>query len=182
MVYPLIFVMAAIGISWFLEVKKIKKFIPLTTVYAATILLLLASLFFVRPNYLAYASEILPKNFIVNLKGMGEGSFEAANYLNNLPDARNMIIWSDKGAVCEAFVGKCFVDFKREIFRENKIDYFVISTDRKSRSLKMSNPMRKTVDFERIYNEKKYVYNISVANNPNDFVRVIKASDLLNKE
>ena len=43
---------------------------------------------------------------------MGEGSIEAANYLNALPGAGEMTIWSDKGAVCEAFIGKCLIDFK----------------------------------------------------------------------
>jgi len=179
MVYPLIFVMAAIGLSRFLEDKKIKKYIPLSTAYAAVILLLLASLMFVRPNYLAYASEILPKSFIVNLKGMGEGSFEAANFLNNLPDARNLTIWSDKGAVCEAFAGKCFIDFNREIFRENKIDYFVISTDRRSRSFKMAPAVQKLADIKKIYGSDNYIFNVTIANNPNDFVRVFQASEFL---
>jgi 4-amino-4-deoxy-L-arabinose transferase-like glycosyltransferase len=182
MVYPLIFVMAAIGISKFLEKEKVKKYVPLLTAYAAAIILLFASLFFIKPNYLAYASEILPKSFIVNLKGMGEGSFEAANYLNKLPDAQNMTIWSDKGAVCEVFMGKCFIDFKKKSTEENKIDYFVISTDRRSRSLKMSGSIKKMVKVKDVYEDNNYVFNVTIANNPNDFVRVIKASDLLNKE
>ena len=96
----------------FLEIKKIEKYIPSFFAIIAIFAILEASLFFIKPNFLAYASEILPKNFIVNLKGMGEGSYETAQYLNQLPNASNMIIWSDKGAVCERFVGKCFVDFK----------------------------------------------------------------------
>jgi 4-amino-4-deoxy-L-arabinose transferase-like glycosyltransferase len=182
MVYPLIFVMAAIGFSKFLEKERVKKYLPLPIAYLATIALLFASLFFVRPNYLAYASEILSKNFIVNLKGMGEGSFEAANYLNNLPDAQSMTIWSDKGAVCEVFRGKCLIDFKKKPSEEVKIDYFVISTDRRSRSLKMAASIKKMIEVKKVYGYDKYVFNVTIANNPNDFVRVIKASDLLNQE
>lgn len=181
MVYPLIFVVAAIGISQFFEIEKIKKNIPLPAAYLASIIILFFSLQGVKPNFLAYASEILPKNFIVNLKGMGEGSIEAANYLNGLPNAHDMTIWSDKGAVCEAFAGKCFIDFKKKTFEENKIEYFVVSTDRRSRSLKMSGSIKNLADFSKIYASNNYVYNDMIDNNPNDFVKVFKSSDFLNQ-
>ena len=181
MVYPLAFTLAAIGISQFMEIPKIKKFIPVLTTYLVTILLLIASLFFIKPNFLAYASEILPNNFIVNLKGMGEGSFEAATYLNSLPGAHNMTIWSDKGAVCERFVGNCFIDFKKATFEQNKIDYFVVSTDRKSRTLKLSGAVRKDADFAKAYAANNPAFDIVIDNNPNNFVKVIKAGDILVK-
>jgi hypothetical protein len=181
MVYPLIFIVAAIGISQLLEVEKIKKNVPLAAAYAVSIVILLGSLFIVRPNFLAYASEILPSNFIVNLKGMGEGSFEAAQYLNGLPGAHEATIWSDKGAVCEVFAGKCFIDFKKTTFLQNKIDYFIVSTDRRSRSLKMSKSLKNIVDFEKIYKSEKYDFRFLINNNPNDFVKVFKASEFLSQ-
>jgi hypothetical protein len=180
-VYPLIFVVVAIGVSQFLEIEKIKKIVPLFTVYAVLIVVLLGSLFISRPNFLAYASEILPNNFIVNLKGMGEGSFEAAEYLNGLPNAHDMTIWSDKGAVCEVFAGKCFIDFKKTTFLQNKIDYFVVSTDRRSRSLKMSKSLKNIADFEKIYKSDNYVFRFIINNNPNDFVKVFKSSEFLSQ-
>jgi hypothetical protein len=179
MVYPLIFVVAAIGITRFLEIKNIKKYVPMATAYLVLIIVLWGSLFIVKPNYLAYASEILPKNFIVNLKGMGEGSFEAASYLNNLPNANDMTIWSDKGAVCEAFVGKCLIDFKRSTFEQNKFDYFVISTDRRSRSLKRTKYIRYKANFQHIYASHNYVFNVIIDNNPNDFVRIFGSAEFL---
>ncbi|HUD08526.1 MAG TPA: hypothetical protein VMQ48_00350, partial [Candidatus Saccharimonadales bacterium] len=180
-VYPLIFVVAAIGVSQFFEMEKVKKFVPLLTAYAVLIIVLLGSLFIARPNFLAYASEILPNNFIVNLKGMGEGSFEAASYLNSLPNAHDMTIWSDKGAVCEVFAGKCFIDFKKTTFLQNKIDYFVVSTDRRSRSLKMSKSLKNIADFEKIYKSNNYSFRFIINNNPNDFVKVFKSSEFLSQ-
>ena len=181
MVYPLIFVVAAIGISQLVEFKKIRKYVSLPAVYAVSIIVLLGSLFIVRPNFLAYASELLPKNFIVNLKGMGEGSFEAATFLNSLPGAHEMTIWSDKGAVCEAFVGKCLIDFKEKALRENKIDYFVFSTDRRSRSIKKTSLTKGMLDFVKSYQSQDYVFLVIINNNPNDFVKVLKSSDVLIK-
>lgn len=179
-IYPLVFVVAAIGISQFFEIKKIKKNIPLPVVYLATILILFFSLQGVKPNFLAYASEILPKNFIVNLKGMGEGSIEAANYLNALPNARDMAIWSDKGAVCEAFVGKCFIGFNKDTLEGGgKIDYFVVSTDRQSRTLKMSKSRQDVVDFKKAYKSNEYVFRTIINNNPNDFVKIFESKNIL---
>ncbi len=180
-VYPLIFVVAAFGVSQFFEIKKVKKNIPLPAIYLASIIILFFSLQGVKPNFLAYASEILPKNFIVNLKGMGEGSFEAASWLNSLPGAENMNIWSDKGAVCERFTGNCFIDFKKQTFEQNKFDYIVVSTDRRSRSLKMSNSIKNTVNFKDVYASNNYSFNILIDNNPNDFVKVFKASEFINQ-
>jgi 4-amino-4-deoxy-L-arabinose transferase-like glycosyltransferase len=181
MVYPLIFVLAAIGISQFFEIDKVKKNITFPAVLASCFLLLLASLYFVKPHFLAYASEILPKNYVVNLKEMGEGSYEAASYLNKLPNAQEMKIWSDKGAVCEAFVGKCFIDFKSQVFEENRIDYFVISTDRRSRSLKRTGLLKEEVDIKKLYESNNYVFEAIIANNPNNFVRIYPAEEFLKK-
>ncbi len=181
MVYPLIFVVGAIGVSQLMELKKVRKYISLPAVYIVSIIVLLGSLFIVKPHFLAYASEILPKKFIVNLKGMGEGSFEAASYLNSLPGAHEMTIWSDKGAVCEVYAGKCLIDFKEKTFKENKIDYFVFSTDRRSRSIKRTSMTRGMLDFAKSYKSQNYAFLVIINNNPNDFVKVIKSSDVLIK-
>lgn len=179
-VYPLMFVLAAIGAARFLEIEKIRKYVPAVTMYLVSAIVLLASLALVRPHYLAYASELLPKSHIVNLKGMGEGSIQAAQYLNSLPGAENMTIWSDKGAVCEAFFGRCFINFERETFRDNGISYFVVSADRRSRSLKMSENVRNTVDFEQLYNgNHPPAFEEIIGRNPNNFVKVFKAADFL---
>lgn len=179
MVYPLAFVLAAIGISEILKIEKIKKLVPVWVAYFVSILILIASLFSVKPNFLAYASEILPNDFIVNLKGMGEGSYEAATYLNSLPNAHDMTIWSDKGAVCEVFVGRCFIDFKKQTFKENRFDYFVVSTDRKSRTLKLSGGVNEKADFKKAYALEHPAYELIIDNNPNNFVKVIKGTDIL---
>lgn len=192
MVYPLAFILASMGISRIIEEDKVKKYLAAPAAYFVTIILLITSLHFIKPDYLAYASEILPENQIVNLKGMGEGSIEAAYYLNSLPNAHEMTIWSDKGAVCEAFVGKCFIDFKRKTFADNKIDYFVVSTDRQSRTVKLSQGL-KVVDeenirakedlssyvrFEDLYNQKNPAFEVIIGGRSVNFVKVIKTSDI----
>lgn len=186
MTYPLAFVLAAIGAKQFVKMERIKRWTlgvsrlhaTLDTqclAYLILIPLLLFSLFSIKPHFLAYASEILPKSMIVNLKGMGEGSVEAAYYLNSLPGAHEMTIWADKGAVCEAFVGRCFIDFDRKTFTENKISYFVLSTDRRSRSLKMSGGKVGTANFTELYTSTKSEFEVIIGGREVNFVKVIKA-------
>ncbi len=177
-VYPLMFIVAAVGFFQFMELKAVKKYVPLATIYIAFIAVLVASLFLARPHFLAYASEILPQKFVVNLKGMGEGSWEAAQYLNSLPDAQNLLVWSDKGAVCEMFVGKCAIDFDRSEFEKNQFDYFVVSADRWSRSLKRTKSIKKNINFDDIYRNKNFVFEVRINRNPNNFVRVLDASQI----
>ena len=181
MVYPLSLWWRLSGWIKFLKSKRSRNIFRRLAHMPWSIIVLLGSLFIVRPNFLAYASELLPKSFIVNLKGMGEGSFEAASFLNSLPGAHEAVIWSDKGAVCEVYAGKCFIDFKKKTFLENKIEYIVVSTDRRSRSLKMSRSIKSTADFEKIYASDNFVFEVIIDNNPNDFVKVFKASDFLNQ-
>ena len=174
MTYPLVFVLAAIGANHFMQMEKIKKLVPVWASYAVFALILLFSLVAIKPDFLAYASEILPTQMSVNLKGMGEGSFEAGTYLNSLPGAHEMTIWSDKGAVCEAFVGKCYIDFKNKTFRENQFDYFVVSTDRMSRSLKMSGGQIAGIDFKELYAYQNPEFEVIIGKRAINFVKVIK--------
>jgi 4-amino-4-deoxy-L-arabinose transferase-like glycosyltransferase len=174
MTYPLAFVLAAIGAKQFVKSERIKTLMPTYVAYLILIPILLFSLFSIKPHFLAYASEILPKSMIVNLKGMGEGSVEAAYYLNSLPGAHEMTIWADKGAVCEAFVGKCFIDFKNKTFKENNIAYYVVSTDRKSRSLKMSGGEIGSANFKKLYSSAKAEFEVIIGGREINFVRVIK--------
>jgi hypothetical protein len=131
--------------------------------------MLIFSLFFIKPNYLAYSSEILPDNFLVNLKGMGEGSYEATNYLNNLPDAQNIAIWSDKATACDGFVGSCYWNKSQPA----KVEYYIVSTDRKLRTLKSI-----SFDLTMAYESKHPAFEFLIGNNPNNFVKVIRSADL----
>jgi hypothetical protein len=182
MTYPLAFILAAIGLNGLLENEKIKGFIALPAVYGFLLISLTASLFLIKPNFLAYASEILPGNMIVNLKGMGEGSFEAGEYLNSLPGASNMTIWSDKGAVCEAFVGKCYIDYGYKKIKDINFDYFVVSTDRRSRSSKMGNGLNTKLDinFDKIYDMQNFEFQAIIGGRPNNFVKVFKTDKISN--
>lgn len=78
-----------------------------------------------KPFYLTYENFLLPRKYVVG-DSWGYGSYEAAQFLNTLPQAKNLIIWSDRSAVCQFFVGKCIRDYKINL-DEAVPNYFVFS-------------------------------------------------------
>ncbi|MEI8103435.1 MAG: glycosyltransferase family 39 protein [Candidatus Moraniibacteriota bacterium] len=178
-IYPIASIIAAIGFASFISTTKIKKFLPTPWAVALITLLILPSLLLVRPFYFAYASSLLPQKYLLNYKDMGDGSYEAADYLNKLPDPQNLSIWSDKGAVCAVFRGDCTIGFNRNDLEGKHFDYFVISVGRLNRSSKLSGGVNNIVDFKKIYSsETPSIYNLTINGRPENFVKIIDASAL----
>jgi len=134
LLYPLFAILGATTISEISKNFQIKK--EKTFLIASVLLLLLSSytLWSLRPFYFSYANIFLPNEFSIH-DSWGHGSYEAAQYLNSLPDAKNKVIWSNSDTVCRFFEGKCLRS--RKINLDIVIpDYFVIS---KRGELKLSN-------------------------------------------
>lgn len=177
--YPLAFIIASIGAYRLFQIaaeKKRRYFMALIVLAIAAFSLF--SLFSTKPFYFSYASEFLPKKYTLNFKDMGDGSYEAAQYLNALPNAQNLVVWSDKGAVCALFRGRCLIGFKFKDWSANTFDYFVASIGRKSRSLKMSGPIDKFADFEKMYSPQYYDYKIELAGRTNNFIKVVSRNSV----
>ena len=170
-VYPLIFIVAAFGID--LILKKFGKKIKIITL-AILAFFLIVSMENIRPFYFSYASEILPQKYVLNLKDMGDGSYEAAEYLNGLPNAENLIVWSDKRGVCYFFKGGCFGSF--ELNKGRTIDYFVVSAGREIRTARHIPYKGRHNDFEvqvdKIYELDNYDYRLDIGGRPNNFIKI----------
>jgi hypothetical protein len=180
--FPLAGIIAAIGLHQFINLKGVKKYLKDYQLYAAAIVISVISLFLISPHFFSYASGLLPQKYILNLKDMGDGSFEAAAYLNNLPDAQNLVIWSDKGAVCETFLGKCNVGFNKGDTQGFIFDYFVVSTGRKSRSLKLHSAgyWEQNIDFQKLYStEDPGLKKFIIGGREDNFVKITKTQDLI---
>jgi 4-amino-4-deoxy-L-arabinose transferase-like glycosyltransferase len=172
--YPFAFIISAIGLSYILSLKKVSRHLPSLVGVALVIVLSVWSLLSVRPFYFAYTSALLPEQYFVNLKDMGDGSYEAAEYLNNLPNPEKLTVWSDKGAVCAVFKGKCIIGFTNKRIKGVTFDYVVVSSGRKSRTLKLSGSANKIIDFKKAYDTNETVFTITIGDRPNNFVKVIK--------
>jgi hypothetical protein len=170
-IYPLAFIIAAIGIYKFLELTKLTATKhKIATIVAVTVFSLIG-IFSSRPHFLTYSSSLLPVDFITNFKGMGDGSFEAGQYLNTLPNARELNVWSDKGAVCAVFVGRCYTGYDAKTIKKVAFNYYVVSTDRKSKFLKR-------LDFEKAYDTQNYDHITILDGRPNNYVKVVSTDKL----
>ena len=137
-IYPIILILAGISMSELLTMPLFpKKWLNLTTASLLLVAISLYSLVNASPFFMGYASELLPKKYSIDLKGMGEGSYEAAQYLNSLPNADELHTWSDKQGVCTFFIGTCHTSLNKKFFEQNEFDYFVVSSDRATRTINM---------------------------------------------
>lgn len=183
-IYPLAFILAAIGIEEFFKIKTVRKYFILRFAYLVFIVFCLYSLNSIKPFYFSYASDLLPQKYILNLKDMGDGSFEAAQYLNNLPHPEKLMVWTDKRGVCAFFIGSCQSGFD---FDKNKtvFDYFVVSSGRETRTSRMTlsrvNGGNSTLfRLDKLYEIENPEYKLEIGGRPNNFVKIISAKEINN--
>ncbi len=175
--YPLIFIIASLGIDFIFSRfgKKVK-----IAAFGIIALFLIISLKNIKPFYFSYASEMLPEKYVLNLKDMGDGSYEAAQYLNSLPNAKDLIVWTDKRGVCYFFQGGCMDTF--EMNKGIRINYFVISASRQSRTERHIPYKGRHNDFEiqvdKIYDLENYDYRIDIGGRPNNFIKIFSYEKL----
>lgn len=181
MLFPLAFIIAGAGIECIASRFNIKE-----KARAAILLLLISacsfSLYRSYPFYMSYASSLLPNEYYLDIKDMGSGSFEAARFLNKLPDAEKLIVWSDKRGVCYFFKGLCLSNFDPLKLRDIKFDYVVISSGRAIRThgmvkklIKIDSSIEETKYFDKYYEqEENVVYELDINNRPDQFIKVFK--------
>jgi len=177
--YPLAMILSAIGIYQIINIEKIKKYAAPGFICLGVLIFSFYSLNSIRPFYFSYASDLLPNQYVLNLKDMGDGSWEAADYLNKLPDAKNLVVWTDKKGVCSFFVGNCTGGL--DVKKEQGIDYFVISSGRESRTTKLFSSKKDNLELirlDKLYSQKNYDYEIRIGNRPNNFVKIISAQNI----
>ena len=128
---------------------------------------------------LSYASELLPKEYYIDLKDMGPGSYEIAAKLNTLPDAKNTLIWTDKDGVCQFFIGRCKRGNNKEVITDQEIDYVVLSSAREVRTGHMirssynRNPDT-VVPIHLFYEQDNPTFEVRINNRPSHYVRAFK--------
>lgn len=186
--YPLTLILSGLGmtyLSYLISRKYKRKYLVFSFLTIILLLVSIASLYRIKPFYFSYASSLLPQQYVLNLKDMGDGSYQAARYLNNLPDAKNTTIWTDKRGVCAFFSGKCTstFDFKRYITEGYKFDYYVVSRGRLSRT--KQNVMRKIpynpqylIRFDKLYNFNNPIKQFNLAGRESNYVKIIRADQI----
>ena len=177
--YPLAFIIAAVGISNVLSIDRLRRYCSSVCMISLLFFVSLVSLLNVKPFYFAYTSAFLPKPYFLNFKDMGDGSWEVADFLNHLPNPRELTIWSDKGAVCAAFVGDCRTGLSQKDLRDLHPDYVVVSSGRRSRTLKLSHPGSDPLDFKKAYQTDTTAFTVTIGGRSDNFVKVVSGDILM---
>lgn len=183
--FPIAAIIAGITLEHllvFVRKKLSVKEMP-TPVFAASAVALVGAITLLfTPFPLSYASSFLPSRYHIDVKDMGAGSYEAAQYLNTLPGAENMLIWTDKDGVCKFFVGRCKRGLDYQKLRDDGLDYIVVSAGRESRTTKMMGGAIEAqkpglIRFDRYYAREDADFRVNVNNRPSHFVKVFRFND-----
>lgn len=176
MVYPILMFLAAVGLWEFYENYK-NKGVRLLHLILIVVISSVFSLWQIKPFYFDYTNSLLPKQYLIT-SSWGEGGYEAAKYLNSLPNAEKMTIWSDYSGVCEFFKGTCIKVYQMEK-TQFKIDYYVL-TRRGEINYQPSRPRwRKPgfgfVEAYKYYEKNNPVWSLYIDDRPANFIKIFKA-------
>jgi 4-amino-4-deoxy-L-arabinose transferase-like glycosyltransferase len=163
----ILFLLAIAGLFLAKKVKigeyfpwKLLQKLSKTKIFAIFLALNVFSILLISPFYFSYTNELLPKKYIIS-GAWGYGGYEAAQYMNKMPDAKNLTLWVDVYGVCEFFVGNCIHTAKIDP-EKYKIDYYL-------RSLQATiNPRFKTNMSE------NSIWHIYIDNRPKSFLKIYK--------
>jgi hypothetical protein len=174
MLYPLLFFIAATGVWEFVNLfpalSSRKALLSFCIIGISVI-----SLWQSKPFYFEYTNSLLPKKYLIT-GSWGEGGYEAAQYLNSLPDAKNLTLWSDYYGTCEFFVGRCIKAYTASEFK-NPIDYY--SLTRRGEIRYMFDHIRNpgNVDADKYYAKENPDWKLEINGRPDDFVKIFKAEE-----
>lgn len=125
LLYPLLAL--ALGAFVSLLSEKAHRYTPpLRTLFFGSFILFFGffSLFSSKPFSLNFENALLPRH-LTFADSWGYGAYEAAMYLNSLPNPETIEIWADRSGICQFIKGKCHRD--HEIDPNHSPDYFVFS-------------------------------------------------------
>jgi len=129
MLYPIISILAAVGIYELFDWEKLRNKWKIW-IYVGIIAISSVSLWLIKPFYFNYTNDMLPKGRIIT-GAWGYGGYEAAQYLNSLPDSDKLVVWTDYWGFCPFFKGACIkstgIKNKSLIASGMNIDYYVVT-------------------------------------------------------
>ncbi|MDO8241144.1 MAG: phospholipid carrier-dependent glycosyltransferase [Candidatus Moranbacteria bacterium] len=174
--YPMIAFLGGLGLWQMTQKIKIKNVLNLNiAITLALIIFSSAIVFSIKPFYFNYTSSLLPKKDLIS-DAWGYGGYEATQYLNAMPDAKNITVWADYYGVCEFFVGKCITDYNLETGNYS-IDYYVMTRRGQIRYMQNS---AKWIDrpngirVESYYADPNPIWKIEIGNRPDNFIKIVK--------
>lgn len=183
LLYPFVFILAAISCFEIITLLQNTFYKKNRNIFIGIIIFSIFisgyySLWIIKPFYFNYMSDLLPKNQLIT-DSWGYGSYEAAQYLNSLPEAEKIVIWADRSAICQFIKGKCIRDYKIDLTKTIP-DYFVFTRRGQIRhQFIWDNPsIAKKSSFD-YYNTRKTknIWKFSIDKRADNFIRIVKSEE-----
>ncbi len=175
--YPLASILASFGLYEFFSHNKLKN-INKIYVSLAIIAISFLSLWQIKPFYFSYINSLLPEKYILS-GAWGYGGYEAAQFLNSLPDAKNLVVWSDYGGFSKFFQG---TTYRRYILKEEwkPVNYYVFTQQGKMMydywcNKRKNTCQRKYVPLNNFLETKTPVWEMYIGGRPDNFIKIYKA-------
>ena len=185
-IYPLLILIATYGVMYVIE--RTFHYSDRSFMMIIVIIICIGSLELAHLDhyFFSYNSPLLPQKYIINSKDMGDGNYEIAQYLNALPDAKDLLIWTDKMGLCQFFIGSCnnMVQDLAIIDIAPQIDYYVISQNRQNyierlTEQKLLHNTKYPVRLDRLFDPHiTPVFSILPTGRNSQFIHVIKSESV----
>ncbi len=180
--FPIAALLAALGLLALFDRFIRTRREPFFALFLGVIILTGIGTLRMTPFPLSYASGLLPVRYHTDVKDMGPGSYEAAQWLNQQPNAENLTIWTDKDGVCKFFIGQCRRGFGNYATRRAEgIDYIVVSSGRESRTTKMItaqvNSGVPAIRYDQYYQKDTPAHEILINGRINHFVKIFRFAE-----
>lgn len=179
LLYPLAALLGGLTIDHALTRHDSRRRWPFFATLSVILILGVTTLWQIRPFPFSYTNILLPKTSTIH-DSWGHGSYEAAEYLNALPDAENIVIWSNSDTVCRFFRGKCLRSRKINLTRVTP-DYFVLSKRgvlKESNRFVLHNATDPGLSADRYYDhiDERAVWRLDIGGRPDNFITVIPSN------
>lgn len=172
--YPLFALVAAFGFSSLWNAGTIHH---LSLSMRALLLFFFVSvaasgLIFSAPFYLNYTNSLIPRSVLVS-DAWGYGGFEAAQYMNTLPHAKNITVWADYYGFCEFFIGRCLTAYTFDP-TVVKPDYYVLTRRGQIRYMSRYERWERLSGLVayRYYQAPDPIWQLQIHNRPENFVKI----------
>jgi hypothetical protein len=175
LIYPLLSFLSALAL-WQLQLSFKRYGQKIQIIFTFLILFLsLNSLYLAKPFYFNYTNALLPQENIIS-DAWGYGGYEAAQYLNALPQSKELTIWSDYYGVCEFFVGKCITDYTL-VTGKYTIDYYVLTRrgEIRYRQGQSKWELPEGIKVLPYYENSQPIWKLNINNRPQNFIKIIKS-------
>ena len=181
LLFPLAYILAGLG-AWdfVLFIKKVFPRAATEVLALALAALLLASgictLAQAKPFYFNYTSPLLQKQFVIH-DAWGYGLYEAAEYLNSLPEDQPIYVWSDRNGICQFLEHPKCVSGYRLDREKTPLKYMVVSKRGIERGYMpyWSGAAKETripiMDYVGI--EARAVWRLDILGRPDNFIMVV---------